>query len=375
MALILCGSISPQVHSHNLSLNTNTAEVAQVVTEQLTPGLPKTGSLPVADGTGKITLGETQYTVEYPGGGVKLVLEFHPDYPMNFFVRRNLPVTIEDNKVVADFGPLVVGTFSLPRDLPIDAATYYIAVRNYSPRAVNFTLIANLVGPPTADTVDLSFPPYNADIFDKLELGSIPIPEADTCSLGRTQYTISLADSVYCSSATGWGVSLRGDRPLKLYARLGQRVSVENGKVVADFASDSSTLGGLFFQSSSGSPAAGVRTYFIAVENCSSNTANYLLSFAPFIADLPDPGINSVFLEERELYVIGYFLGQPSIVLINGEPQKTRYGGVVYDRFFAQEVLIVKKANKKIKPGERVTINVKKDGCTTYPFQYVRPNS
>lgn len=375
LILIFSGNIFSQGHLHNLSLNSNTSilGVAQVATEQLIPGEPKVVSLPAANETSHIILGETQYTVQYPGGGVKMVLEFRPDFPMSFFVRRGLPVTIEGNKVVADFGPFTAGMLELPRNLPIDAATYYIAVRNHSPRAVNFTLTADLLSPPTADTVDLSFP--IPAIRDKVELGSIPAPESDTCSLGRTQYTISLADSMYCNVPSSWTVSLGGDQPLKLYARLGQRVTVEDGKVIADFASDSSTRGGSFFQGTSVSPEPGVRTYFIAVENCNSSASNYILNFTAFVGDVPPPSINSVFLEKKALHVIGYFLGPRSTVLINGEPQKTKYGGRVFDRHFEQDILIVKNARKKIKPGESVTINVKSDSsCTTFPFRYVRPN-
>ena len=372
LTLILCGILS-QGRPYNLSINSkaSTAGIAQFASEPLTPGEPKAGSLPAVEQGSDPVLGPTQYTVQYPGGGVKLVLEFRADYPMNFFVRRNLPVTIEEKNVLADFGPFFGGTLSLPRKLPIDAATYYIAVRNFSPRVVNFTLTANLLGPPTADTVDFSLPTLG--LGDKIEVGSIPTAAPTMCALGRTQYTISLADSVYCSVPTGWNVSLFGDQPLKLYARLGQRVTVANGTVVADTSSNSSNGGGFFFQSISGAAAPGVRTFFIAVENCSPNTANYVLSFGPFVGDLPAPSINWVSLEGKKLHVNGYFLNLASVVLINGEPQATKYGGRVYDRFFAEDILIVKNARKKIPLGEIVTINVDtRSGCITYPFLFIR---
>jgi hypothetical protein len=293
---------------------------------------------------------------------------------MSFFLRRNLPVTVEDKSVVADFGPFTSGSASFPRNLPLDAATYFIAVRNSSSRTVNFTLTANLIEAPTASTIDLGLPTISPD---KVELGSIQMPEPGSCSLGLTQYTISLADSMFCSAFTSWSVSLRGDQPLKLYARLGERVTVENGEVVADHKSDSTTAGGFAFSSSSVAPAAGVRTYFIAVENCNPNTTDYLLTFQPLIGDVIFPAVDTVFVEKKALNVVGCGLGVGGTVLFNGEPQKTKHGGVISGRFCAQDVLIVKKGGKrikKIKPGESLTVTVKTDsGCTTFPVQ-VGPN-
>ena len=121
LILIFSGSTFTQVLPHGLSLNpySSIRGVAQVLTEPLTPGEPKAVSLPAAGQPGTTSLSATQYTVQYPGGGAKLVLAFRPDFPMSFFVRRNLPVAIEDNRVVSDFGPFVFGSLSLPQNLPI----------------------------------------------------------------------------------------------------------------------------------------------------------------------------------------------------------------------------------------------------------------
>jgi hypothetical protein len=153
------------------------------------------------------------------------------------------------------------------------------------------------------------------------------MPEPGTCALGRTQYTISVADLQYCGSASGWLVALHGDQNLNLYVRNGQRVAVEDGQVVADFVSKPPSGNGLFSVFGSVSPTPMTRTYFIAVENCNPNAANYSLTFRSQIPDLPAPTINRVFLDKKNLHVLGYFLDPGSTVLFDGEPQKTKYGG------------------------------------------------
>ena len=372
LILMFSGATFSQGSSNNLSPKRNASAVviAQLTTEQLIPGEPKAGSLSPAN-TGTRVLNDIQYTVQYPGGGAKLVLEFRPDYPVNFYVRRNLPVTMEGNRVVYDSGPFISGKSSFPNNPPLDAVTYFIAVENYSPRLVNFTVTANLVGPPTADTVDLALP--SLDILDKLELGSIPMPEPGTCVLGRTQYTISVADLLYCGWGSGWFVSLRGDQNLNLYVRNGQRVAVEEGRVVADFVSKPPEGNGLFSVFGAVSQAPTTRTYFIAVENCNSNAANYSLTFRPQIPDLPSPTINGVFLDKKNLLIRGYFLDPSSTVLFDGEPQKTKYGGQVPGNPFVEDLLIVKKARNKLRRGEAVAISVKLSGCVTQPVQFTRP--
>jgi hypothetical protein len=217
----------------------------------------------------------------------------------------------------------------------------------------------------TDETVDLGFPSIN--VFDKRELGSIPMPEANTCVLGQTQYTVSLAESTYCDWGTGWNVSVEGDQKLNLYVRLGQRVAVEDGKVVADFASRPPTGNATLSLFSSISPTPMVRTYFIAVENCSSSTASYSLVFRPYIPDLPPPSITNLFFEGKNLHVMGYFLGPGSTVLFDGEPQKTKYGGSFNGRHFTEDLLIVKKGRKTIRPGATISVKLN-TGCVTRPW-------
>jgi len=369
---MLCGNIFSESRWRTLASDVSNAGRAQPGTELLVPGEPKAGAIAASLNPGTCMLNDTQYTVQYPGGGSKLSLEFHADYPVNLAVRRNLPVANESGKIVADFGPTIIAGLNLPSNPPLDAATYYIAVVNCATRAINFTLTANLIGPPNAERMDLGLP--SLGIVERLELGSIPMTEPAHCSLSRTQYTVSVSDSAFCDTPSGWTISLRGDQSLNLYARLGQRVAVEDGKVVADFASKPPEGNGFFSVGNATAATPAVRTYFIAVESCNPNAANYALTFKPFIGDLPASGINSVFLENKNLIVMGYFLGPSSTVLIDGNPQRTKYAGSVPGRFFNEDVLIVKKARRNIEQGQSITINVKTDsGCTTHPFEYVRP--
>jgi hypothetical protein len=357
-----------------VKLRAAVANYDRAATEPLVPGEPKAGSIAATLNSGTCMLADKQYTIEYPGGGSKLSLEFHADYPVNLAVRRNVPIANEGGRIVADFGPSIISGLNLPSNPPLDAATYYIAVVNCATRAINFTLTATLAGPPQAETVDLAF--ASLQVTERLELGSIPMTEPANCSLSRTQYTVSVADSIYCNAPSGWFISLRGDQSLNLYARLGQRVAVEDGKVVADFASKPPQGNGFYSVGSATAATAGVRTYFIAVESCNPNAANYALTFTPYIGDLPSPSINSVFLENKNLIVMGYSLGPLSTVLFDGNPQRTKYAGSVPGRFFNEDVLIVKKARRNIEQGQSITVNVKTDsGCTTRPFGYVRPNN
>ena len=372
LIVMLCGTMFSEPRLHALSSGVSNAGRAQLPNEPLVPGEPKAGSIGASLNPGICMLSDKQYTIQYPGGGSKLSLEFHADYPVNFAVRRNLPVANESGKIVADFGPTIISGLNLPSNPPLDAATYYIAVVNCATRAINFILTANLIAPPDADRMDLGFP--SLDILERLELGSIPMTEPVNCSLSRTQYTVSVSDSPFCDTPSGWTVSLRGDQRLNLYARLGQRVAVEDGKVLADFASKPPEGNGVFSVGSATSASPGARTYFIAVESCNPNAANYALTFKPHIGDLPASSINSVFLESKNLIVMGYFLGRSATVLIDGIPQRTKYAGSVPGRFFSEDVLIAKKARRNIDQGQSVTINVKTDsGCTTRPFGFARP--
>jgi hypothetical protein len=178
---------------------------------------------------------------------------------------------------------------------------------------------------------------------------------------------------MYCSWGSGWSIALHGDQNLNLYVRYGQRVTVEDGKVLADFASKAPAGNGLFEVFGAVSRMPMTRTYFIAVENCNPNATNYSLIFRPVIPDLPSPTITSVFLEKKNLRVMGYFLDPSSTVLFDGEPQRTKYGGRFTGSPFPEDILIVKGARNKLGRGESVTISVKLPGCVTQAVQYTRP--
>jgi hypothetical protein len=164
-----------------------------------------------------------------------------------------------------------------------------------------------------------------------------------------------------------------GDRDLTLYVRYGQRVAIEDGKVVADYVSTPPTGNGQYSVTGSVFPTPRVRTYFIAVENCNPEATNYALRFSSHIPDLPPPRITSVFLDKKDLHVRGTFLEPSSIVLFDGEPQKTKYRGQLPGNPFVEDLLVVKGARSRLRRGQSVTISVKLSGCIVYPVQYTRP--
>lgn len=114
----------------------------------------------------------------------------------------------------------------------------------------------------------------------------------------------------------------------------------------------------------------GTGKFFIAVENCSFQPANYTIVSLLAIADAFPPFIASVSLEGR-LVVIGYSLTERGIVLLDDQPQPTVYGGTTND---FRDILIVKKAKRKIARHQTVRITIRRDDtCDSLPFIFTRP--
>src|SRR5262249_36434272 len=236
--------------------------------ESLSPGETKTASIPAAPLSGGCIVGETQFAIQYPGDGSKLVIDFHPSIPMRFAIRQNLPVAVQGNHIIADIPPdSFTPRVSLPEVPPFDAATYFIAVLNCFSQEVSFTLTATLVPPPTEDTIDIGFPSESPAPRTRLEVGSIPAQFSYPCLLANAQYTISINDSPYCGAVNGWAVYFGQDRNLTFYVRLGQRVTFENGQVMADSAFRSPNHNLLFSVFSSNTTSPRIRKYYIAVES------------------------------------------------------------------------------------------------------------
>lgn len=119
--------------------------------------------------------------------------------------------------------------------------------------------------------------------------GTIAAPAiAKDCLLGETQYKVE-----FPGAPRRLIINLSGNQDVNLYVRRGSMVAIEDGKISADFISDSisrimgisipnfdSRLSDLQFQPG---------TYFIAITNCGPNAASYNLSVK--IIDPPEAGI------------------------------------------------------------------------------------
>ncbi|MEW6210677.1 MAG: pre-peptidase C-terminal domain-containing protein [Acidobacteriota bacterium] len=96
---------------------------------------------------------------------------------------------------------------------------------------------------------------------------------AGSCVLGNTQYTIQVP-----SGATQLTIVLSGDQDVDLFVRFNQMVAIAGGQPVADFSSTSLSGNETITITPSSSPPLQTGTYFIAIGNCSTATANFTLT-------------------------------------------------------------------------------------------------
>ena len=123
--------------------------------------------------------------------------------------------------------------------------------------------------------------------------GRAPAAAPDACILeDQRQFRITVTPG-----ATQLGLVLNGLRDLRLFARYRRPVTLDAGRIVADFEADSSPLGGLITLSSSPELQAG--SYYLAVLNCNTTIVDYQIGAlvegatpdgGPLIANIP-PGL------------------------------------------------------------------------------------
>jgi hypothetical protein len=96
---------------------------------------------------------------------------------------------------------------------------------------------------------------------------------AGSCVLGNTQYTIQVP-----SGATQLTIVLSGNQDVDLFVRFNQMVTIAGGQPVADYSSTSLSGNETITITPSSSPPLQIGTYFIAIGNCSTATANFTLT-------------------------------------------------------------------------------------------------
>ena len=338
--------------------------------ESLNPGDLVAGSIPAPAVPNDCLLGVTQYRIEFPGGPRKLVIDLDGDQDVDLYLRRGSPVAKEGGAILADFKAaspqkkerLSAPSFTQGRDfllgVPLlEAGAYFIAVTNCGPDAAAYTLSAKILDPPDVDRVNLT--------VNGVEVGAVPAANTGLCGLGRTQY-VAPASHDSCGSSFFWSIAIRADQAINVYVRQSHPVAVENGVLIYDWmtqAPASSQMIGIALSTQ------GNAAFFIAVENCSSDAANYTVAPSAGIADSFPPVVVEAFFERKDLHVAGYFFGTGAVVLLDGQPQETAVGEMTSD---FHEVLIVRRAKKKIPRNQIVHITVKRSECTSTPFQFFR---
>ncbi len=106
------------------------------------------------------------------------------------------------------------------------------------------------------------------------QTGSVGAANPGACVLlVGTQYTIQVP-----SGASQLGVTLSGDQDVDLYVRFGQPLAVVNGQIVYDYRSASTGNTESLTLTPASAPPLQAGTYYIGVNNCSVNTANFTLT-------------------------------------------------------------------------------------------------
>jgi hypothetical protein len=257
-------------------------EAMQVSTIPLSSGFPQTSSIPHGDPFRVCRIGDTQYTIQLPGGAMKLRVELRANVDADFYIRRNQPVVRQDGAIIADFKAMTIGldeSLNLPLIgfPPLEEGTYFIAIGNCSiSEQADFTLVATILTPSSEETVALTL---NAP-----EVGSIPASTSG-CLLGQTQYIFPAIVRPPCGSIPLYAVDLRGDQNVDLYIRFNQRVAMEDGRIIADFSAQSDSMTEFIIPD----PVAQEGVYYIAVANCSSEKANFTIVARSFPYEPPIP--------------------------------------------------------------------------------------
>ncbi len=328
----------------------------QMDTVPLLFGVAQTGTVPAPEPNACI-LAQTQYTISYPGSPAKMRIDLSGDQDVDLYVRFEQRVVAEPTGIVASarsVSRLNSESIAYPRSQPPDAGTYFIAVANCGPEPASFTIKATIVNEPDTDTVDLR---------SGLTSGSVSASAPNACTLGQVQFRINLGVFGPCG---GFDFGLiNSDVPgLKLYARFGLRVTEEDGRIVADIESRTSTADErleIFPENRGG-------LYYIAVRNCSTEAKNFNLNTIFGSGDVFPPVLTRAFIRGKKLFVEGFLFRDNLVIFVDGVPQKTKP-----DENDPTNTLVGGKAGRYIKRfgSSRLEVITPK-GCRSFPLNFPR---
>jgi hypothetical protein len=233
-------------------------------TVDLTSGTARMDSMLGSPQANTCVLGPTQYRIQVSSQATQLKIELSGNQNVNLYARFNQRVEVQGGMTVADFkSESTAGTESItvtPSSTPpLQQGAFFIAVANCSASVATFTVKATIGV--ELETIDLT--------SGMAQMGSVPgTATAGRCDLGFTQYRIQVP-----SGATQLRVNLSGNQDVDLFVRFNQRVAVQGAQVVADFRSETLTGTESVTITATSRPALQTGPYFIAVGNCSANTA------------------------------------------------------------------------------------------------------
>ncbi len=249
-------------------------------TVALTSGAPQTGSIPAPQQPGGGVLGETQYSIQVPTGATQLKIDLSGNQDVDLYVRFGSRIAIQNGAIVADFkSETTTNNESVtitPTSSPaLQVGAYYIAVANWGSGPASFTVTATITGGGGPGPTPTPSPGGNTVALTSgaPQTGSVPAPPQGGTLIGATQYTIQVP-----SGATQLKVDLSGNPDVDLYARFGNRIVVQNGAIVSDFKSETTSGNESITITPSSSPALQTGLYYIAVGNFGPGAANFTVT-------------------------------------------------------------------------------------------------
>ncbi len=209
--------------------------------------------------------------------------------------------------------------------------------------------------------------------FGHPQSGTLPAPTSEGCLLNPVQYKFSVPEGECEPVDSLFTPLLRADQNVKLYVRFGQRVSVENGRIVADYVADSgAATDRQIAVGPTSNPALRSGDYYVAISNCGQTPAAFTLSLIRGFVDYFGPlrVITRAEVIEKELLVYGCFPKKDAKLLLNGVKQKH----TIHDEERRKGLVIAKKAGALIALGQTVTIQLLfPDGTRTNLLTFIRP--
>jgi hypothetical protein len=241
----------------------------------LTSGVPAAFQLPAVDSPTLFT-GDYGYTVQVPEGATKLrvrVAAALPTTDVDLFIRRESPVVVEADGVVADYisetetgsETIEIGLHSSP---PLSPGLYHIALGLFTPGVtaggtVTATIERSTLGPPVSAARRLQSgqpAPY-----------ALPASDQPTFFSGEYGYRVEVPEGT-----SRLEIAVRNDPEtvdVDLHVRFGTEPEITNGRITSDYRSTSDGGAERIVIDGSTGPVLRPGVYYIALVLYARNTS------------------------------------------------------------------------------------------------------